>query len=414
MGRFSKFRALSWTERRVLATAVVLMPLVALGLRVLGLARLREWLPASSGPGLRKGPPVKPARMGFLVNAALTTACARLPTRSPASTGCCRGYREHAAHRRAHGAALMHACRTGRQAPQRRRNGVRYGLGASAADRSRQDNGQHAPGAAPGAAVDAYQGRSYPMARSMRPPPATGCVFLVPISSSGSALAVHCHPTPEVTNDTCEHLYLNQVVPLVLSRQNKLVFHASAVEIAGDAVAFLAESGRGKSTLAAAFATSGHRFLTDEGLVLEPDDGGYRVLPSHPSLRLWDDSRDALVAAGTATAAPVQYTPKTRFLAGREIAFCAEPRPLKRAYFLGDGSAAAVSFEPLRGREAMLAWVRNAFLLDPKERNLLAAHFEKLATLVNRVGCYRLDFPRRYDRVASVRHAIIEHLQKAT
>jgi hypothetical protein len=47
-------------------------------------------------------------------------------------------------------------------------------------------------------------------------------------------------------------------------------------------VVFAAESGRGKSTLAASFAVNGFRFLTDDGLVLEPAGEGYAVLPSHP------------------------------------------------------------------------------------------------------------------------------------
>lgn len=229
---------------------------------------------------------------------------------------------------------------------------------------------------------------------------------------SGVALAVTCYPAPEVTADTCEHLYQNQVLPLVLSKQGKLVFHASAVEVAGVAAAFLAESGRGKSTLAASFATGGYRFLTDDGLVVEPGGNGFSALPSHPSLRLWEDSQHALVAATAATAPPVQYTDKARFLAGKGIAFCPQPRPLKRAYFLGDGQARAITFEKMSAPEAMMEWVKNSFLLDPKEASLLASHFGKVAELANQVRCYRLDYPRRYEELPRVRQAIVEHLQE--
>src|SRR5688572_17324577 len=81
---------------------------------------------------------------------------------------------------------------------------------------------------------------------------------------------VTCAPVPGISPATIEHLYLNQVLPLALSKLGKLVFHASAVDAGGGAVAFLAASGRGKSTLAAGFAVNGHQFLTDDGLVLEP------------------------------------------------------------------------------------------------------------------------------------------------
>jgi hypothetical protein len=227
----------------------------------------------------------------------------------------------------------------------------------------------------------------------------------------GVALAVSCHPTPEVTTDTCAHLYLNQVLPLVLSRQGKLVFHASAVEVSGVAAVFLAEAGRGKSTLAASFAAGGFRFLTDDGLVLEAKGRGFRALPSHASIRLWEDSQRAL-AGNAATALPVAYTGKARLLAGHQLAFCDQPRPLKRAYFRGDGQASEVTFERMRPLEAMMAWIGNSFLLDPKEPSLLASHFDRVADMANRISCYRLDYPRRYDELPGLRQAIFDHLQE--
>jgi hypothetical protein len=86
---------------------------------------------------------------------------------------------------------------------------------------------------------------------------------------SADGRVVEGWPAPGVTEDTAQHLYLNQVLPLALSKQGKLVFHASAVEIHGVAVAFMGASGKGKSTLAAGFASAGYRFLTDDGLMVE-------------------------------------------------------------------------------------------------------------------------------------------------
>ncbi len=229
----------------------------------------------------------------------------------------------------------------------------------------------------------------------------------------GAALAVACRPAPEVDAGTCEHLYLNQVLPLLQSRQGKLVFHASAVEVEGCALAFLAASGGGKSTLAASFATSGYRFLTDDGLVVDDRPEGPCAVPGHASIRLWDDSQRALgVAAGTAAAMRVPYTDKARFASGGRIAHSGRALRLRRAYLLGDGSAREVRLAPMRAPEAMMAWVMHSFLLDPAERPALAAHFERVAALANRVACYRLDYPRRFDALAGVRQAIVEHLRQ--
>ena len=57
---------------------------------------------------------------------------------------------------------------------------------------------------------------------------------------------VTCFPVPEVSEATSQHLYLNQVLPLVLSKLGKLVFHASAVEVAGGAIAFAGRVGSGQ------------------------------------------------------------------------------------------------------------------------------------------------------------------------
>ncbi len=226
---------------------------------------------------------------------------------------------------------------------------------------------------------------------------------------SADALHVTGCPAPEVAEATVQHLYLNQVLPLALSKQGKLVFHASAVEIGDSAVAFVAESGRGKSTLAASFAVSGFRFLTDDGLVVEPGIHGFEALPSHPSIRLWQDSEAALVPPTARRAPPVHYTAKARFLADDDLLFCAQPRPLRRVYFLGDGRAATLEWRRLTPAEAVIEWVKHSFLLDIEEKPRLASHFDQVATLANQPIHYRLDYPRRFEDLAYVREAIVAH-----
>jgi hypothetical protein len=212
---------------------------------------------------------------------------------------------------------------------------------------------------------------------------------------------------------TMQHLYLNQALPLALSRQGKLVLHASAVEVDGAAIAFVGASGRGKSTLAASFATNGARFLTDDGLYLEASTSELMAHPSHPSLRLWQDSELAVLGQHAATSAPVQYTNKERFLAGPRIAFCNEPRPLRRVYFLGPGSAQCVAISPMRPAAALLELVGNSFLLDIGEQEMLASHFAAISDLADRLTNYELDYPRRFDDLHVVRDTIIRHATRS-
>ncbi len=217
-----------------------------------------------------------------------------------------------------------------------------------------------------------------------------------------------CVPVPGTPEDTCKHLYLNQVLPLMLGRQGKLVFHASAVALDRGAVAFLGESGRGKSTLAAAFATFGARFLSDDGMVLE-EDGAWQVVPSHPSIRLREDSRQALIGADLEYVPGVCYAAKMRMPAQARLPHCEQALPLRAAFFLGLGEVDAVSLEQLNGQEALVEWVRHAFVLDVDDRAGLAAHFAGVGQLVEAVPCWRLDYPRRFEALDRVRHAISEH-----
>jgi len=229
---------------------------------------------------------------------------------------------------------------------------------------------------------------------------------------SGDGHAVQGWAAPGVKAATVKHLYLNQVLPLALSRQGKLVIHASAVDLGGQCVAFVGESGRGKSTLAASFATTGTEFLTDDGLQLEWRQEQLTVLPSHPSIRLWEDSQMALIGQTAAVAPAVEYTPKARFLASAGLAFCGEPRPLQSIFFLGKGEAPSIAMGRMKAPAALLELVRHSFLLDIDEQEMLALHFDEISRIANLPIHYHLDYPRRYEDLPLLRQAILRHANK--
>lgn len=229
---------------------------------------------------------------------------------------------------------------------------------------------------------------------------------------SADAFDIQAWPAPGITPATVHHLYLNQVMPLALSRHGKLVLHASAVDLEGDCVAFVGPSGRGKSTLAASFASSGTAFLTDDGLQIEWRHQELMVVPSHPSIRLWEDSQMELIGVTDAIAPPVDYTHKARLLLGAGFAFCEEPRPLRRIYLLGDGSAPSISFRAVPPAAALMGLIRNSFLLDIDAQDMLARHFDDISLIANLPIHYHLDYPRRFDNLPQLRQAIARHVKE--
>jgi hypothetical protein len=196
-----------------------------------------------------------------------------------------------------------------------------------------------------------------------------------------------------VAPERLDDLFHNQVAPLVLALHRRLVIHASVVEVDGAAVAFLGASGSGKSTLAVSFASAGFRFLADDSSVIDFRAGTCWALPGPSWARLWRDDADV----------------KTRFTAGEAMPHCAEARELALLCVLGEG-AAQVTIEPLSASAALLALVRQTFLLDPHDARQAAAHFDGVSALARAVPCVRLEFPRREEALEEVRRAVIERV----
>lgn len=220
---------------------------------------------------------------------------------------------------------------------------------------------------------------------------------------------VDCSPAPGIGEATCNHLFLNQVQPLILSRTGKLVLHGSAVETGAGALLFLGQSGRGKSTLAASFALRGYPFLADDGIVLERTDAGYRALPSHPSIRLWNDSEEALALADAPRAPPVHYTPKSRLVATSRLIHATSPCRLRTVYLLDNAGVTDVSIRRLDPAAAMTGLLQHTFILDVEDRAVVSGKFDRMADLANDAPCFSLDYPRAYERLADVIAAIVAH-----
>ncbi len=226
---------------------------------------------------------------------------------------------------------------------------------------------------------------------------------------SADGTVVTAYPAEGVDDATIEHLYINQLVPLALSRQGQPAFHASVVTVAGGAVAFLGKTGAGKSTLAASFALHGAAFLTDDALMIEETENGCRAKPSHASLRLWEDSLDALIGDDSPQAGPVGYSDKTRLLAGEALAHSKESQPLLAAYVLDSQDQQAVSIRTLTGLDRHMAWLNNSFLLDVQDPEFLEQHFEWTHRISGAVPTFALDYPRDYGILPEVRNAVRQH-----
>ena len=221
-----------------------------------------------------------------------------------------------------------------------------------------------------------------------------------------------CWPSPNVSEATVEHLYRNQIMPLALGKLGKLVFHASAVELGDGAITFAGASGRGKSTVAAAFAMNGNPFLADDGVLLDGAPGTYVIRPSHPSLRLTAESEKHLLCAPWHSETARESGAKAQHLASKRLTYCRKPKRLLAAYFLGEGSVSDVFFRPLGAVEAVIQWAGQSFLLDISDESAIERHFDGIVDLTNSVPCFSLDYPRRYDALPVVLDRVRTHVRE--
>lgn len=217
------------------------------------------------------------------------------------------------------------------------------------------------------------------------------------------------YPQPGANARTIEHLFLDQVMPRLLSSAGKLVLHGAVVAGSDAVIALVGESGRGKSTLAASFWQAGYAVLSDDCVVLHETGAGYRVTPSYPGVRLWPDAAVSLLsAAGMALPTVSEYNRKVRWAGSSGPADPAPAALLKAVVLLAppdDRPDAPVLLTRVTGCSVMLALLGNMFRLE-SAHTVMAEEFDRLTKFISTVVFYRLSYPRAYTQLPHVLQTI--------
>jgi hypothetical protein len=228
---------------------------------------------------------------------------------------------------------------------------------------------------------------------------------------------VQCLPRPGTAESTIRHLFLDQIVPLVLSRRESLVLHASAILTSQGVIAFVGKSGQGKSTLAACFGQSGFRLISDDYVVLRKkmtrDERAeeWVAIPSYPGVRLWPETSEGIFSVPPESSEIARYTDKRRVSDPALIPFAEGPSALRCLYFLNDGEE-GLQPEPallcLRPREAFMNLVRCAFNLDIRDKTVLERQFDAIGQVSAQVPCFQLNYAREFATLPAVQRLIVE------
>ncbi len=193
---------------------------------------------------------------------------------------------------------------------------------------------------------------------------------------------------------------LGRVFAVALHQRGIITLHGSAVDLGGRAIAFLAPKYHGKSTTAAALVDSGATLLADD-IVAVTSEGAPRVLPSIPTVQLWDDS--AARVAQSAVPLGDRITARKVQVRWRESPQAApQSAPLVAVYLLApvrpDGSQEAVRerVPSVLATVALLGQAKIGTLLGVQNRARL---LQQLSALVEQVPVFRLQVPRDFERL---------------
>lgn len=226
---------------------------------------------------------------------------------------------------------------------------------------------------------------------------------------------IQCCPLPGTQESTVRHLFLDQVVPLVLSRRESLVLHASAIVAPEGVVAFVGKSGQGKSTLAACFGQIGYPLISDDYLVLRKTAEDWSAVPSYPGVRLWPEASDGIFSAPPKSVEIAHHTEKRRVSDPALIPFAGQPSSLRCLYVLddeGDTSQPQPSIASLSPKDAFMRLVACAFNLDTRDKGLLERQFQAIGNLRAMLPCYRLRYERDFSALPLVRRLIVDQQKR--
>ena len=209
-------------------------------------------------------------------------------------------------------------------------------------------------------------------------------------------------PPRDVSEDAARLDVMSRVLATAMHAAGDVCFHASAVAVEGEAIAFLGAKGFGKSTLAWALVRAGARLLTDDTLRVRLDETPL-AYPGVHELRLRRD-------------AATQLPPESReaHIAGDRFVVDAleldrlqdEPVPIGGLYLLAPVTtlpgAAAARVSPLAPVPSALALIRHAKIAPLLAGADAVELLDRIVALAGRVPVRLLEVVRDFARIDEV------------
>jgi hypothetical protein len=216
-------------------------------------------------------------------------------------------------------------------------------------------------------------------------------------------------PAPGEDERWVRNAVMGPVMGTLLYQRRWLTLHASSISLGGKAVAFMADRGWGKSTMAAAMVARGHDLVADDVTAVKSDGNELVVTPGHPLLKLWPDAAASVNEdpGKLPEIAPGSY--KRNLRASRR--FTSDSLPLGCIYVLDGGDI--LEIEPLRPQEALTELIRSTYGRDLLQAVRPGSHLQQCADVVNSVPIRRLRRPYSLEALSDVVRLIEEDFDQS-
>ena len=217
-------------------------------------------------------------------------------------------------------------------------------------------------------------------------------------------------PEPDVPGEILRHLVIGPALNYLLRQRGYFVLHASTVAIDEEAVAFVGESGVGKTTTAMAFLLAGERVLSDDVAAIKPTANEPRVRGGYPSIKLDPTLVDRL---DVPVDPPQSITPaRDRHFHGVRHEMPESTLPLKRIYLLEDADRESVL--PVDPQDRIFELVRNTYTVGLLgEIGRAETNFRQCASLAESVPIKRLRRRRTLETLGRVVDLVREYLDES-
>lgn len=201
----------------------------------------------------------------------------------------------------------------------------------------------------------------------------------------------------------------------LLHQRGMLPLHANGVEVGGKAVAFMGETGAGKSTLAAWLHDRGFSLITDDVCVISFDEAGRPLAaPGLPRLRLW---LEALQAGGREQAGLERSyvnaaAQMDKFdLAIERTAVATKSVPIAALYLLEKGKRFSVRrLQGIEAAEVLFAHTYRGSYIAIMKR--VRFHWELAVKLVRSLPVYAVSREWGLDKMDDQYDRLIDHISR--